>query len=79
MLFIFGVKDVVRALPGRQTTCRNCGRAVQHYLDEHARKFSLFFIPVFTTSRTYQLTCSHCGWVSSMNAQERRALDAQGS
>jgi hypothetical protein len=74
MLFIFGLKTVFRALPGRPATCRNCGQFVQHYLDERARKFTLFFIPVFTTSRSYQITCSNCGRVSSISDRERKAL-----
>jgi transcription elongation factor Elf1 len=74
MLLIFGLKTVVRALPGRRATCTNCGQFVQHYLDEHARKFTLFFIPVLTTSRRYQITCSNCGRVSSISARERKAL-----
>jgi hypothetical protein len=74
MLLIFGLKTVVRALPGRPATCTNCGQFVQHYLDEHARKFTLFFIPVLTTSRRYQITCSNCGQVSSISARERKAL-----
>jgi hypothetical protein len=74
MLLIFGLKTVVRALPGRPATCRNCGQFVQHYLDEHARKFTLFFIPVFTISRSYQITCSNCGRISSISGRERKAL-----
>jgi hypothetical protein len=74
MLLIFGLKTVVRALTGRPATCRNCGQFAQHYLDEHARKFTLFFIPVFTTSRSCKITCSNCGRVSSISARERQAL-----
>lgn len=74
MLLIFGLKTVLRALPGRPATCRNCGRYCQHYLDEEARKFTLFFIPVFTTSRSYRITCSNCGMVSSISSREKKAL-----
>lgn len=74
MLFIFGLKTAVKALPGRMATCRNCGQYAQHYLDELARKFTLFFIPVLTTSRSYRITCSNCGRVSSMSARDRKAL-----
>jgi hypothetical protein len=74
MLLIFGLKTVIRALPGRPATCRNCRQFVQHYLDEHARKFTLFFIPVLTISRSYKVTCSNCGRVFSISARERNAL-----
>lgn len=74
MLLIFGLKTVLRALPGRPATCQNCGRFGPHYLDEEARKFTLFFIPVFTTSRAYRITCSNCGMVSSISSREKNAL-----
>lgn len=74
MLLIFGLKTVLRALPGRPATCQNCGQFVHHHLEERARKFTLFFIPVFTTSRAYQITCTNCGRVSSISARQRKAL-----
>jgi transcription elongation factor Elf1 len=74
MLFIFGIKTAVKVLPARMATCQFCGQFARHFLEEHARKFTLFFIPVLTTSRSYQTTCSNCGRVSSMNAREGKAL-----
>jgi len=47
--------------------------AHQH-LEERATKFTLFFIPVFTTSRSYRITCSNCGATSTVNSREKRAL-----
>ncbi len=74
MLLIFGLKTVLKALQGRPATCRNCGHYGHHHLEEQARKFTLFFIPVFTTSRSYRITCANCGMVSSISAREKKAL-----
>ncbi|MEV7135659.1 zinc-ribbon domain-containing protein [Arthrobacter sp. NPDC093128] len=74
MLLLFGLKTVLRALPARKATCRNCGRHVEHYLEERASKFTLFFIPVFTTSRTYRIACSSCGQRSSLSRRGMKAL-----
>jgi ribosomal protein L37E len=77
MLLLFGFKTVLKALPGRPATCRNCGSFAHHHLEERATKFTLFFIPVFTTSRSYRITCTNCGFVSSISARQRRALELQ--
>ncbi|MBT2534292.1 zinc-ribbon domain-containing protein [Arthrobacter sp. ISL-48] len=74
MLLIFGLKTVLRALPGRLATCQYCRQYVQHYLKERARKLTLFFIPIFTTSRAYQITCSNCGRVSTISSRQKKAL-----
>ncbi|MBT2594658.1 zinc-ribbon domain-containing protein [Arthrobacter sp. ISL-72] len=74
MLLLFGIKTVQRALPGRLSTCRYCGVYAEQYLEERASKFTLFFIPVFTMSRTYFVTCSNCGQRSSLSKRGMRAL-----
>jgi hypothetical protein len=74
MLLLFGLKTVLRPLPGRAATCQACGSFVHHHLEERATKFTLFFIPVFTTSRSYRITCSNCGQMSVINARQKNAL-----
>ena len=74
MLLLFGFKTVLKALPGKPATCRNCGSFVHHHLEERATKFTLFFIPVFTTSRSYRITCSNCGATSVVNGRQKQAL-----
>lgn len=75
MLLLFGFKTVSKALPGRAATCRNCGAFIHHLLEEQATKFTLFFIPVLTVSRKFRITCTNCGYVSSLSARQRRALE----
>ena len=53
MLLLLGLKTVLRGLPERMATCQYCQQFVQHRLQERATKFTLFFIPVFTTSRAF--------------------------
>ena len=74
MLLLFGLKTVLRPLPGRAGTCQYCRSFVHHHLEERATKFTLFFVPLFTTSRSFRITCSNCGQMSTMNSRQKNAL-----
>ena len=74
MLLLFGFKTTQHALPGRAGTCQYCGSFVHHHLEERATKFTLFFIPLFTTSRSYRITCTNCGQTSKITARQKNAL-----
>lgn len=74
MFLLFGLKTVLRDLPGRMATCQFCGRFVRHDLQERATKFTLFFIPVLTTSKTFNITCSNCGQRSTIKSRQKNAL-----
>jgi zinc ribbon protein len=71
VLLLFGLKSVLRDLPGRAATCQYCHRLVHHRLQEHATKFTLFFVPLFTTSKTYRITCSSCGQTSAIKSRNK--------
>ncbi|MGN7150481.1 zinc-ribbon domain-containing protein [Arthrobacter sp. SAFR-179] len=75
MLLLFGFKTVHKALPGRAATCSNCGAFIHHLLEEQATRFTLFFIPVLTVSRKFRITCTNCGYVSSITGRQKRALE----
>ena len=75
MLLLFGFKTVHKTLPGRTATCQHCGAFVHHALDEQATKFTLFFIPVLTVSRKYLITCTNCGYASSISGRQKRAQE----
>ena len=77
MFLLFGFKTVLTALPGKPATCQYCRSFVHHRLEERATKFTLFFVPVFTTSRKYNITCTNCGYDSSISARQKRALELQ--
>lgn len=74
MLLLFGFKTIRRALPGRAGTCQYCRSFVHHQFEERATKFTLFFIPLFTTSRSFRITCSNCGQMSKITARQKNAL-----
>jgi hypothetical protein len=44
------------------------------HLEERATKLTLFFIPVFTTSKSYRIACSNCGQISMINSRQKKAL-----
>lgn len=74
MFILFGLRTVQHPLPGRPASCQRCGRFVHHGLEERSSKFTLFFIPVFTTSRSYRITCSNCGTVNSLTRRQKNSL-----
>jgi hypothetical protein len=74
LILLFGVRTTLRDLPGRMATCQYCGRFVHHHLQERANKFTLFFIPVFTTSKTFNITCTNCGQSSSIKPRQAKTL-----
>jgi transcription elongation factor Elf1 len=74
MFLLFGLKTVLNELPGRPATCQRCGQFVHHRLQQRATKFTLFFIPVFTTSKSYRITCSNCGQTSAIKPRQAKSL-----
>lgn len=74
MFLLFGLKTLLRDLQRRMATCQYCGQFLKHHLQERATKLTLFFIPVFTTSKVYNITCTHCGQNSTIKASKKNAL-----
>ena len=74
MFLLFGLKTVLRDQPGRMATCQYCGRFVHHHLQERATKFTLFFIPVLTTSKTFNITCTNCRQSTTVKSRQKNAL-----
>lgn len=77
MLLLFGFKTVHKSMPGRTASCRRCGAFIHHLLDEQATKFTLFFLPVLTVSRKFRITCTNCGYVSTISGRQKRALEGR--
>ena len=76
MFILFGFKTVQRPLAGRHATCQRCGQFAHHALAERATRLTLFFVPVFTTSRSYRITCSNCGTVNTLTRRQKNSLAA---
>lgn len=73
MILLFGLQPVIRTLTSRAGTCRYCQQYVQQRLQERASKFTLFFIPVLTVRKRYQITCSNCGGTTEISRQQKDA------
>ncbi|MDQ0848323.1 hypothetical protein QFZ65_000261 [Arthrobacter sp. B3I9] len=74
MFLLFGLKTMARELPGRPASCQYCHSFAHHHLEERSTRLTVFFIPVLTTSRSYRITCSNCGRMSSISARQKNAL-----
>ncbi|HSO92754.1 MAG TPA: zinc-ribbon domain-containing protein [Arthrobacter sp.] len=74
MFILFGFKTAQRPLAGRPATCQRCGQFVHHRLEERSTRFTLFFVPVFTTSRSYRITCSNCGTTNNLTRRQKNSL-----
>jgi hypothetical protein len=63
MLLVFGLHTTARVLATPARACHRCGHHAPHQVVEYARKFSLFFIPVFRVGAArYFDTCTVCGF-----------------
>jgi len=76
MFLLFGLKTAIRELPGRMATCQYCGQFAHHHLQQRATKLTLFFVPVFTTSKSYTIICTHCGRPSTITTRQKNALSS---
>ncbi|MCC9204885.1 zinc-ribbon domain-containing protein [Arthrobacter sp. zg-Y769] len=74
MFVLIGFKTVLRTLFSRPATCQYCGAYAEQRVEERANRLTLFFIPVFTTSRRYAFTCSNCGRSTGINRSQKNAL-----
>ncbi|NMR28576.1 zinc-ribbon domain-containing protein [Crystallibacter degradans] len=74
MLILFGFTRRPRVLATRPGTCPFCGVSGPQRLIEEAGKFSIFFIPIFTTSRRYYTECLNCGRQNEISRQQKDAL-----
>ena len=72
MLIIgFGVTEVL--LSTLVFTCEACGNHAAHQLTKQNRKFSLFFIPLFSVGAKYFDSCTACGRIIEVNKEQVEA------
>jgi len=74
MLILFGFKTVLKDLFSAPGTCRYCHREALQRMQERASKFTVFFIPVFTTRKRYQIMCSFCGGTTEVSRLQKDAM-----
>ena len=69
MLIIgFGVTEVL--LSTLVFTCETCGNHAAHQLTKQTRKFSLFFIPLFSVGTKYLDSCTACGRIIEVSKEQ---------
>ena len=70
MLLIFGTTLRNRVLVVVNFICQFCGTQANQDVIESATKVSVFFIPLFSISRRYFVTCSNCGGTTPLTKQQ---------
>lgn len=49
--------------------CDHCHEAANQHLLELGSRLWVFFIPTFTFSKRYVVTCERCGWVTEVSRE----------
>jgi predicted RNA-binding Zn-ribbon protein involved in translation (DUF1610 family) len=76
MLIIgIGVTEVL--LSTLAFTCETCGNHAAHRLTKQNRKFSLFFIPLFSVGTKYLDSCTACGRIIEVSKVQAEAAAQQ--
>jgi predicted RNA-binding Zn-ribbon protein involved in translation (DUF1610 family) len=58
-------------------TCETCGNHAAHQLTKQNRKFSLFFIPLFSVGTRYLDSCTACGRIIEVSKAQAQAAARQ--
>jgi predicted RNA-binding Zn-ribbon protein involved in translation (DUF1610 family) len=76
MLIIgLGVREVL--LSTLVFTCETCGNHATHQLTKQSRRFSLFFIPLFSVGTKYLDSCTACGRVIEVSKEQAESAARQ--
>ena len=71
MLVIFGIRVTEDVLGVLRYVCETCGNEAAHRVLRRRRRFTLFFVPLFSVGTTYADICTWC-------ARDPRAVPAAG-
>ena len=58
-------------------TCETCGNHAAHQLSKRRRRFSLFFIPLFSVGSKYFDTCTVCGRIREVSRDQAETAASQ--
>lgn len=73
-MIIWGYKTYVKFVALFVTMCASCGRRAPQEVFHHNRRFSLFFIPLFSIWTKYSRRCPACGSEYDMKLGEGREI-----
>lgn len=76
-MLIFGFSVTEALLSTLVFVCETCGTHAAHQLTKQSRKFSLFFIPLFSVGSKYIDTCTACGRVVEVSKDQAEAAARQ--
>jgi zinc-ribbon family len=79
LILIWGFKSYVQLLGIVTFVCGNCHNPAAQRVVERIRKFTFFWIPLFTVKRQTLVTCTFCGTASVLSKEQSAALLSQGS
>ncbi len=77
MFLIFGIGVSESPLATPFVRCETCGNQAAHRLTKHTRRFSLFFIPLFSVGTKYFDTCTACGRIREVSPDEAETAASQ--
>jgi predicted RNA-binding Zn-ribbon protein involved in translation (DUF1610 family) len=75
LIFGFGVREIL--LSTLIFTCETCGNHAAHHLTKQSRRFSLFFIPLFSVGRKYLDSCTACGRTIEVSKEQAETAARQ--
>ncbi len=76
-MLIFGLGVSETLLSTLMFVCERCGVNAPHELVKRVRKFSLFFIPLFSVGTRYLDSCTNCGRVLEVPREQAEATASQ--
>lgn len=70
MLLIFGIRESEDLLGTLNYVCDVCGHQAAHQVIRRRRRFSLFFIPLFSVGTRYVDVCIWCARTREISRQQ---------
>ena len=70
MLLIFGSRAYETLVVLVSFVCPHCGVDARQRVMKYANRFTVFFVPLFSFSTRYFVTCENCGVATSLTRQQ---------
>ncbi len=77
MLVIFGFRVYEDVLGVIRYVCETCGHEAAHQVLRRRRRFTLFFIPLFSVGTRYADTCTWCARTRELSQQQAEQVTQQ--
>lgn len=77
MLVIFGFRVYEDVLGVIRYVCETCGQEAAHQVLRRRRRFTLFFIPLFSVGTRYADTCTWCARTRELSPQQAEQVTQQ--